>query len=41
MISVWWLLITQGKYVSKFHLIMSYIGFVVIVLLILLIKFAF
>ena len=41
MISVWWLLNTKSTYVSKCHLIQSYIGFVVIVSLILVLKFAF
>ena len=30
MVSVWWMLIVQGKYVSWAHLIYTYIGFLVI-----------
>ena len=38
MVSVWWLIMTKGKYVSNFHLFMTYIGFIVIFSLVALIK---
>ena len=41
MVSVWWLLITDGKYVSYVHLFWTYLGFLVILGLILTIHFAF
>ena len=40
MISVWWLLITDGKYVSIGHIIWTYIGFIIILAIILTMKFA-
>ena len=39
MISVWWMLMTEGKYVSTSHLIFTYIGFLVILTAFILFKF--
>ena len=39
MISVWWMLNTESKYVSNYHLFMSYIGFIVLLSLFLFVKF--
>jgi transmembrane protein 222 len=39
MIDVWWLTITQSRYVSWGHLVKSYIGFVIIMSLIALLVF--
>ena len=39
MISVWWLIMTKGKYVSRFHVLMTYIGFIVIAAIFLFFKF--
>jgi len=39
MIDVWWLTITQSKYVSWGHLIKAYIGFVILMSLIALLVF--
>ena len=41
MISVWWLIMTEGKYVSTKHILYTYGGFVVILTLCILLKFAF
>ena len=40
MISVWWLLITDGKYVSVGHIIWTYIGFIILLAITLTFKFA-
>ena len=40
MITVWWLVMTKGKYVSNFHLFMTYIGFIVLFALVILAKLA-
>jgi len=41
MISVWWLIMTEGKYVSFKHIIFTYIGFVILLTIFLLLKYAF
>ena len=41
MVSVWWLLMTEGKYVSTMHIFLTYIGFFILVAIFLTLKFAF
>ena len=41
MISVWWLIMREGKYVSWCHVLLTYIGFLIMAAIILTIKYAF
>jgi len=41
MVSVWWLLITDGKYTSIGHIFWTYLGFIVILAIIFTVKFGF
>ena len=39
MFHIWWMLITKSKYISCMHIIKTYIGFIILVIIIILISF--